>query len=184
MALIRKHYTADTHFGHEGMLTFGGRPFASVAQMDRTLIDLWNSTIGKDDIVYHLGDFAFGLGDVGRVQSIFKQLNGRKYLVLGNHDVRNDGSVHPTLAALDWAAAPVHIMEVRDEGERVILAHYGMRVWNASHHGAYHFYGHSHGKLPAYGRSRDVGVDMPDCGFAPRTFKQLTTSMQDAEIAA
>jgi calcineurin-like phosphoesterase family protein len=183
MAFTRKFYTADTHFSHEGMLTFGGRPFTSVAEMDRTLIDLWNSTVGKDDIVYHLGDFAFGLGDAGRVQSIYKQLNGRKYLVIGNHGVRSDGELHPTLAALDWAAAPTHYMEARDEGERVILAHYAQRVWNASHHGSFHFFGHSHGKLEAYGRSRDVGVDMPDCGFAPRTFKQLTAGMS-LEIAA
>ncbi|MGO7353852.1 hypothetical protein ACCS66_03850 [Rhizobium ruizarguesonis] len=181
MAFTSQLFTADTHFGHALMLK--DRPFASVAEMDRTLIDLWNSTVGKADIVYHLGDFAFGLGDAGRVQSIFRQLNGRKLLVLGNHDVRNDGSIHPTLAALDWAAAPTHYMEARDEGERVILAHYAQRVWNASHHGSYHFYGHSHGRLEAYGRSRDVGVDMPDCGFAPRTFKQLTAGMS-LEIAA
>ncbi len=184
MAFTRKFYTGDSHFGHEGMLTFGNRPFASIAEMDRTLIDLWNSTVGKDDIVYHLGDFAFGLGDAGRVQSIFKQLNGRKYLVLGNHDVRSDGSIHPTLAALDWAAAPVHMMEVKDESQRLILCHYSLRAWNASHHGSYHFFGHSHGKLDGYGRSRDVGVvDMPDCGYAPRTFKQLVASMPD-QVAA
>jgi hypothetical protein len=56
----------------------------------------------------------------------------------------------------------------------VILCHYGMRVWPASHHGSVHFYGHSHGRLPGYGRSRDVGVDMLDVAFRPRTFAELT----------
>lgn len=184
MAYIRKFYTSDSHFGHEGMWTFGGRPFESTAEMDRQLIESWNETVKKDDIVYHLGDFAFGLGDVARVQSIFRQLNGRKYLVLGNHDVRSDGGVHPTIAGLGWAASPTHYMEVRDEGQRVILSHYAQRVWNASHHGSYHFFGHSHGKLEAYGRSRDVGVDCVDTAFCPRTFQQLTAGMESVEVAA
>jgi calcineurin-like phosphoesterase family protein len=183
MTFVKKYYTADTHFGHPGMLTFGGRPFASTDEMDRFLIEAWNSTVGRDDICYHLGDFAVGDRDPARIKRIFDQLHGRKYLIIGNHDVRPDGSLHPSLTSLDWAAPPTAMMEVHDEGQRIVLCHYGMRVWNASHHGSWHFYGHSHGSLPPMGRSRDVGVDCPDTAFCPRTFRQLTASM-DQEIAA
>lgn len=40
-----------------------------------------------------------------------------------------------------------------------MLSHYAMRVWNKSHHQSIHLYGHSHGTLPGFGRSMDVGVD-------------------------
>lgn len=183
MAFVRKFYTSDTHFSHAGMLSFGGRPFATTDEMDRYLIDQWNSVVRDDDIVFHLGDFACGDRDPARIKRIFDQLRGRKYLVLGNHDLRNDGSVHPTIAQLDWAAPPTAMMETRDEGERVILCHYSLRTWAASHHGSYHFFGHSHGSLPQYGRSRDVGVDCADTAFTPRTFKELVAAM-DGEIAA
>jgi calcineurin-like phosphoesterase family protein len=73
--------------------------------------------------------------------------------------------------------------EAHVDGERVTLCHYGMRVWPASHHGAWHFFGHSHGRLPNHGRSRDVGVDCVDVAFTPRTFRQLTAGMS-LEIAA
>jgi calcineurin-like phosphoesterase family protein len=34
-----------------------------------------------------------------------------------------------------------------------------MRSWPGSFHGSVLLYGHSHGRLPRYGRSMDVGVD-------------------------
>lgn len=183
MAYTRKFYTSDSHFGHQGMLSFGGRPFGDVHEMDRYLIDRWNDVVGPDDIVFHLGDFAVGDRGPARIKRIFDQLHGRKFLILGNHDIRNDGTIDPSIAQLGWAAPPVHMMETHDEGQRIVLGHYGMRVWPASHHGSWHFYGHSHGSLPAYGRSRDVGVDCLDVAYTPRTFKELVAGM-DGEIAA
>jgi calcineurin-like phosphoesterase family protein len=182
MAYTQKFYTADTHFGHALMLssTACGRPFDSVPEMDEALIDGWNAVVRPDDLVYHLGDFAFGLKDEARVQRIFKRLHGRKILILGNHDYLKANRVHPTLAGLEWETVAQHY-ETTDEGQRVFLSHYAQRTWPGAHKGAFHFYGHSHGKLPGFGRSRDVGVDCPDVGFVPSTFRQLTSAMAMVE---
>lgn len=174
MAFTTKFYVADTHFGHASIIGNCDRPFASVEEMDTAMVERWNSVVRKDDMVYHLGDFGVPRGDRLAFRRLFHSLNGRKHLVIGNHDLRNDGSVHPDILSLPWAAAPTHLLETRDEGRRVILSHYAMRVWPASHHGSVLFYGHSHGRLPGFGLSRDVGVDMPDVSFQPRTFAELT----------
>lgn len=81
---------SDTHFGHANILTFRGldgeliRPgFKNVCDMDRTIINNWNSIVNPDDKIYHLGDVTFGkifLDD------IMPRLNGKKVLILGNHD--------------------------------------------------------------------------------------------------
>ena len=182
MPFMQKFYTADTHFGHRLMIDpklRRPRPFASTDDMDEALIRAWNSVVRPDDVVYHLGDFAFQLEQrADRWRDVFARLMGRKRLVIGNHDTRKDGSLHPTLASLDWDDEPRQIVETTDEGERVVLCHYALRVWPGSHKGAWHFYGHSHGDLPGVGRSRDVGVDMPDTGYAPRTFRELTSRMR------
>jgi hypothetical protein len=68
-------------------------------------------------------------------------------------------------------------MEVKDNGKRVWLSHYSHRTWPGAGKGAFHFYGHSHGSLEGIGLSRDVGVDMPDVQFRPRTFAELTSAM-------
>jgi len=182
MSFTQKFYTADLHFGHALMLQEHAcaRPFASVAEMDEALVANWNGTVRTDDLVFVLGDFSYGLGDEQRVRSLFNRLAGRKRLVTGNHDLDKKGRLHPTLAGLAWDAPPVAACETMDGGQRVYLHHYACRTWPAQHRGSWHFYGHSHGKLPPHGRSRDVGVDCPDTGYAPRTFQQLTSGMGDA----
>lgn len=185
MSFTQKFYVADTHFGHQLMLspTACARPFADTLEMDEVLVRNWNAVVRPGDLVFHLGDFSFGLADEERVRGLFYRLAGRKRLVTGNHDLRKDGSLHPTLAGLDWDAPPTPACETTDGGQRVFLSHYAHRVWPASHKGSWHFYGHSHGRLPGVGRSRDVGVDCPDVGFGPRTFRQLTAALAEKEAA-
>lgn len=77
-------FTSDTHFGHKNIIRYCDRPFADVEQMDKELIRRWNNVVSDDDTVYHLGDFAFA--GTRRIEEILAQLNGKKILVLGNHD--------------------------------------------------------------------------------------------------
>jgi calcineurin-like phosphoesterase family protein len=77
-------FTSDTHFYHENIIKYCNRPFSSVEEMNEKLIENWNSVIGKNDIVWHLGDFCFGQKD--NISKIIPKLNGRINLVMGNHD--------------------------------------------------------------------------------------------------
>ncbi|MCW5710614.1 hypothetical protein [Shinella sp.] len=175
---VQKFYIADTHFRHERILTLQPRPFPSIDAHDNAIVERWNAVVRDDDIVYHLGDFAFRLGErFDKLHWLFSRLKGRKHLVLGNHDVTSRGEIHPHLAALDWAAPPAHALRTRDGGREIYLSHYACRTWPCQHYGAVHFYGHSHGHLPGTGLSRDVGVDLPDVDFTPRTFDELTKEM-------
>ena len=75
---------SDTHFGHAKIIDYCNRPFSSVEEMDETMIKNWNETVSNNDTVLHLGDF--GLGNKEYITSIVKRLNGKKVLILGNHD--------------------------------------------------------------------------------------------------
>lgn len=174
MTYVQKYYIADTHFGHEAVIGLCGRPFNSVREMDDYLVDAWNSTVKQTDIVYHLGDFSFG--GAAHARQIFRRLNGRKILILGNHDMGH-GSVLPYIRDLGWDQVPTPALETTDCGERLYLSHYAHRTWPGSHRGSYHFYGHTHGSLPHVGNSRDVGVDIEDVAFCPRTFQHLRAAL-------
>lgn len=52
-------FTADTHFNHANILEYTNRPFLNVEEMDLEMIYRWNSVVRKNDLVFHLGDFAF-----------------------------------------------------------------------------------------------------------------------------
>jgi len=82
--LSKQFIIADTHFGHENIIEYENRPFASVEEMDKQLISNWNKTVKKRDTVFMLGDFAFASKE--RIKELVSLLNGSKILVLGNHD--------------------------------------------------------------------------------------------------
>lgn len=74
----------DCHFGHRNIIKYCNRPFDNVEEMTEGLIKNWNSVVGKNDIVYVVGDFA--LCGKTKIIEISKRLNGRKRLIIGNHD--------------------------------------------------------------------------------------------------
>jgi calcineurin-like phosphoesterase family protein len=154
-------FTADTHFGHGGALGLYRRPFASVADMDRVMEARWNETVGPEDEVWHLGDFAVGVRDPG---ALLGRLRGRKRLVAGN----NDG---PAVCGLAGWESVVPYAEVSVDGVSLVLCHYAFRTWRDSGRGALNLHGHSHGRLARMARQHDVGVDVR--GFRPVTLAEL-----------
>lgn len=78
------YFTSDWHIGHDAVIRFSNRPFKDCEHMHRVLINNYNSTVGKYDICYFLGDIGMYSGDV--IEKVIKQLNGTKILVQGNHD--------------------------------------------------------------------------------------------------
>jgi len=177
-------FTADTHFGHRSIIRLCSRPFKDVREMDETMIARWNGVVGDDDVVYHLGDLT--LGTKRRAWHYLRQLHGHIVLVPGSHDRR-------------WTRGLVGVMRDGATGERdvlvahdltrralvpgqpdVVLCHYAMRVWPKSHYGAFHLYGHSHGRLPGVGRSMDVGVDCHD--FRPVSLQTVVERLSAVPI--
>lgn len=77
---------ADTHFWHDNVIDFCQRPFATSKEMNEYMVNAWNSTVNKNDVVWHLGDVSFG-GSENTIK-ICQSLNGQKILVRGNHDKR------------------------------------------------------------------------------------------------
>lgn len=179
MSYVTKRYIADPHFGHVSIIKNCNRPFGSAEEMDAEIVRRWNAVVkNDDDITYILGDYGRPGKDPLAFRRLFHSLRGKKVLIIGNHDLRKDGKLDPEIARLPWHLPPHEILEVRDEGRKVILCHYAMRTWPASHYGSVHFFGHSHARLPGVGLSRDVGVDMPDVDFTPRTFAELTAGWE------
>lgn len=74
----------DTHFGHAKILEFeaAARPFTTIEEHDEELVRRWNSVVTHGDKVWHLGDVLFGEKSFVHLS----RLNGRKSLILGNHD--------------------------------------------------------------------------------------------------
>ena len=170
-------FTADHHFGHTNIIKYANRPFASVEEMDAALIEVWNSRVTDDDLVYHLGDFT--LGGINKMLRYYQQLNGTIVIMQGNHDWRWIGEYREWEHGVIDMAPPLHTIEI--DGHLVVMCHYAMRVWDRAHHGSFHIYGHSHGELPGVGRSMDIGVDTHP-NYAPYTVGEVLDKLRPMQF--
>ena len=164
-------FTADTHFGHEGIIRLMHRPFGSTEAMNRALIDIINALVAPGDHLYVLGDFSFRCTEDEAYRLRRQIACERIHLVRGNHDIDWARRAHPrTFASED------DYLEIKPgfaRGVRLDLFHYPMLSWNGKWRGAIHLHGHIHSEGPGYNernRSRgilryDVGVDAN--GYAP-----------------
>lgn len=155
--------TADLHLGHQSCLDFCSRPFRSIAEHDRGLVDRWNNRVTDADDVFVLGDFALGLSS-RELRRVFGELRGKKHLVIGNHDA-------PKVQALSWASPPREILRITVERTQLFLSHYPTRSWPGMHAGTIALYGHTHGAIADTRHSCDVGVDR--WSFRPVTLREV-----------
>jgi calcineurin-like phosphoesterase family protein len=148
------YFTSDQHFGHSAARSFYRRPFLSIAEMDRVMIDRWNAVVGIRDELWHLGDFAVRQS-AERVASLLRVLHGQKHLIVGNNDDAVVTDSDGWQSVQEYAEATV-------DGTKLVLCHYPFRTWRDMSKGAINLHGHSHGKLKPLPRQFDVGVDVRD----------------------
>ena len=77
-------YISDTHFDHANILHLCKRPFQTVQEMDKVIVDRWNSVVKDNDLVIHLGDF--GDPKFRDPRFYLQKLKGNIILIKGNHD--------------------------------------------------------------------------------------------------
>lgn len=85
--MSKRFVVADHHFYHNNIIKYANRPFNDIDQMNNILIEKHNQMVNRNDITFVLGDFSFG--NQQETRNILKKMNGRKILILGNHDVGN-----------------------------------------------------------------------------------------------
>lgn len=154
-------FTADEHYGHTNIIKYCDRPFISTREMDVTLINRHNEVVMKDDIVIHAGDFTLSKRE--QAKAYVNMLKGTHIFLKGSHDYWL-GKTHP-----------LQIWEKQIEGINIVVCHYAMKTWAASHHNSWQLYGHSHGRLLPEGKQWDIGVDNND--YRPVSFAQLKQIM-------
>jgi calcineurin-like phosphoesterase family protein len=160
------YFTSDTHFNHYNIMRYCKRPFDTVEEMNETIIKNWNDQVSKEDFVYHLGDFGFG--PLQNNQEIFSRLNGKKYLIRGNHD-------NSSIKQLGWMwVKDTAMIKVYDQ--YIWLSHYPHRTWNRARHGAWHLFGHIHNLKAQFWLSFNAGVDA--WGFKPLHYDLIAEEME------
>lgn len=168
-------FTSDLHFWHKNIRKYCNRPFETIEEMNQALINNWNSVVKEDDTVFVLGDMGFCGYD--KLEPLMSQLNGKKYLIQGNHD--SDKIVFRLYEAniIEDYYKMIEVTIIGDEecpDQQLTLCHFPMIDWPNKERGAWMIHGHQH-QLPETPSCSvmhwDVGVDKNE--LKPVSFEQL-----------
>lgn len=128
-------FTSDTHFYHANILNFEDRPYKDVNEMNDEMVKNWNNKVAKNDLVYILGDFSFGTAE--ETNEIAKRLNGKKILILGNHDHFIKSHKFDKSAFLEIC----NYKEIEYSGQRLVMCHFPFASNDTK---KFQLYGHIH----------------------------------------
>lgn len=141
-----RYYIADLHFFHAALNSrMDHRGFSSREEMNEYMINKWNKKVRKNDDVIIIGDLSWGKAE--ETNALLKRLNGRLYLIQGNHD--------RLLANKDMDTSRFRWMkpyeELSDNRRKVVLCHYPIICYNGQYRRdengnprTYMLYGHVH----------------------------------------
>lgn len=173
------YFISDTHFNHNNILKYTERHkvYSCVQQMNKCIIENINSCVGKDDTLYHLGDFCMdrGIHWLEKVTKILDEIKCKNiHLILGNHDpsIKSEHLTKTRFKSIN------QYLELEYKGKKMCLSHYPLHTWNRKT--PIHLHGHCHGKLGfitspyAEGNMRiDVSIDSPDMNYKPITIQKI-----------
>ncbi len=137
------YYISDYHFYNEQFVSWRG--FRTVEEMNNSMAARWNSRVTDEDLVVLLGDFSHGTG--AQTNCLLQSLNGRKLLLVGNHDPYLEDP------AFDRSLLEeiVSYKEMQDGEHRLVLSHYPLLCYNGQYREVSHpeqktwmLYGHVH----------------------------------------
>jgi len=170
------YFTSDTHFNHSNIINLCGRPFDNIEQMNNLMIQNWNSCVTDDDDIYILGDFMFKGSGID-ANKFIQRLNGRKYLIRGNHDKYAEDETF-IIDNFEWIK-DYYVLNYKKI--KIILFHYPILEWDGYFGDTIHLHGHVHncGKNPEQKkrmsvlgkRAVNVGVDVNN--FSPVSIEKI-----------
>ena len=156
-------FTADDYDGHQNVVRYCNRPFATAEEMDDELVRRHNMVIKK-------GDTRCPCRGLRVCQS--EQGSGV------HQEAERPARLHPRKPrqmACQERARDVGRRKV--QGHYIVVCHYAMRVWPYSDDNSWQLFGHSHGLLNPIGKQWDIGVDVND--FTPVSYSQLVEIMAE-----
>lgn len=174
-------FISDTHFSHKKIIEYCARPFSSVEEMNEKLIENYNQFVGEKDVVLWLGDCFFC--SQTRAKEILSRLNGKKHLIVGNHDF---DCMKMTQIGFELVSQKMY---AKMANRTIVLSHYDSWNYRSQWDGRYEerrhrtvsneiiFHGHTHAKSRVKLNEVHLGVDAWD--FRPARREEVESIVRE-----
>lgn len=198
--MTKRLFTSDTHIGHLHVAHVRG--FTTVEEHDTAVIRNWNEEVAPDDQVFLAGDAAMGVRRL--TLPLFRQMNGRKILIAGNHDDPWPGHANalarmgPYLEIFEFIQP---YLRVSIDGKTVLISHFPYEAdhldpprfmqYRLRDEGNWLLHGHTHSTTRRTS-AREVHIGLDAWGLRPvaehriigMMRAQLAREQEDAAAAA
>ena len=175
------YFSSDWHLGHANIIKYDKRPFKDVQEMDHTIMNNVIGQLKKGDTLYYLGDFAMtrSQNDMEGYMKSLAYSEAELFFIKGNHDKRGMLKLYQKYGTYLGEQKKIKIPDPDGhEGiQEIVLNHYAMRVWDKSHRGTWHLYGHSHHTLPDLPNSKSFDVGINGHGYKLLSFEDVAKIM-------
>jgi calcineurin-like phosphoesterase family protein len=155
-------FIADLHLSHQNMAKRRG--FSTIEEHDEHVITQWNSVVSKRDVTYILGDMTM---EKSSPYPLLDRLNGRKHVVLGNHDRRQD--VKKLLEYVESVAGMIQY-------KGIMLTHCPIHPMELEYRFNKNIHGHIHDKVVILNGNPDPRYFCVSCeqvNFLPKSLEDL-----------
>lgn len=171
-------FTSDLHFNHKNLVLGTSqwldksqcRPFNTIEEHNRIIINGINSVTSANDTLYILGDYAFG--DKSLFPSFISNINCRNLiLVYGNHD-------EPKYVSKLFQQTHKYL-EIYINNQMIVMFHYPISDWNKRESGSIHLFGHCHQKFDTTHKGKMLDVSICGHNYKPWSHKEILEYMKD-----
>lgn len=168
---MRELFTADLHIGHTNIIKHCNRPFEDIDEMNKIILNNWNKTVQRDDLVYILGDVA--LSNRYGVEEFLQKAKGRKILIKGNHDGWVKGHFRFFFEDV------LSYLQIKRNGKIITMCHYPMMSWEGINKNGIMLYGHIHNNRPMIYLPQMYNVGMDVNKFRPVTLDEAVVNNKE-----
>lgn len=171
---------SDNHFNHWNINNLCDRGFKNVVHMNQSMIDRWNQVVKPDDMVINVGDIVYTQGSSDEIANIISVLNGRKILVIGNHDRKTyswyiNNGFDFVCESMTW----------NYNGKKILFIHNPHEVEPVDYN-RYHYviHGHQHNHSPFIRRNRGclfINVSVEQIKYTPLSLMTLLNRIKQGQ---
>lgn len=170
---MKRFVTSNLQLVRPNAIEIYDRPFNNVDEMTEKLINNWNSVVGKEDLVYHLGNFAW---DPKTAQDAISKLNGTIWFIPGEHDTPIGEiaakKMLPNGSKLERQIMPLHKMEVT-------ISYWPLKDWPKKSDGFWSIVGHPNRDYKSDPKQRTINVSTDLWSFKPQELSKMLGIFKD-----
>lgn len=167
------YVTSNMQLGRPNALSMYQREYENVDDMTKKMIDKWNETVTQDDVVYHIGNFAW---DPKTAQDALLRLNGQIHFIKGEHDaaletLESKGMLRNRVTLVD------DIVMLSQQG--VTLSYWPLKAWPGKSSQFYSIIGYPDKKFKSDPSERTINASTDLWQNRPQDIVKLTEIFED-----